>query len=135
MSVFAINYDRILSIIGEVVRVALPPQTKDDPNGPRYGDLAVVREGDGEPRLAQVVKLDSGEASLQVFGGAQGLSTRARAQFLGLRRASPFPTTSSAASSPAPDGWWTAVPGWIRSRRWISAARPSIPRAASWPRA
>lgn len=83
MSVFAINYDRILSIIGEVVRVALPPQTKDDPNGPRYGDLAVVREADGEPRLAQVVKLDPGEASLQVFGGAQGLSTRARAQFLG----------------------------------------------------
>ena len=69
MSISAITYDRILSIIGEVVRVALPPQVRMDPNGPRYGDLAVVREGEGEARLAQVVKLDPGEASLQVFGG------------------------------------------------------------------
>jgi V/A-type H+-transporting ATPase subunit B len=83
MSLSAITYDRILSIIGEVVRVALPPQVRMDPNGPRYGDLAVVREGEGEARLAQVVKLDPGEASLQVFGGAQGLSTRACVQFLG----------------------------------------------------
>ncbi len=93
MSTIPIHYDRILSIVGEVVRVALPPQTQDDPEGPRYGDLAVVLDSesgsaDGHastpaPRLAQVVKLDEGEASLQVFGGTQGLSTRTRARFLG----------------------------------------------------
>ncbi len=83
MNAIAIHYDRILSIVGEVVRVALPPQTADDPEGPRYGDLALVREGNDTPRLAQVVKLEAGEASLQVFGGTQGLSTRTTARFLG----------------------------------------------------
>lgn len=93
MSTIPIHYDRILSIVGEVVRVALPPQTRDDPEGPRYGDLAVVLDSESggadglasapAPRLAQVVKLDEGEASLQVFGGTQGLSTRTRARFLG----------------------------------------------------
>jgi V/A-type H+-transporting ATPase subunit B len=79
----AINYDRILSIVGDVVRVALPPQTKDDAAGPRFGDLAVVREGGQEPRLAQVVRLEEGAAALQVFAGTQGLSTRSQARFLG----------------------------------------------------
>jgi V/A-type H+/Na+-transporting ATPase subunit B len=79
----AIHYDRVLSIVGDVLRIALPPQTKDDPEGPRFGDLALVREGNGEPRLAQVVRLDEGEASLQVFSGTAGLSTRTQARFLG----------------------------------------------------
>ncbi|MGE3993431.1 hypothetical protein [Pseudorhodoplanes sp.] len=47
MPAIAINCDRVLSIIGEVIRVALPPQIRDDPEGPRYGDLAVVREANG----------------------------------------------------------------------------------------
>lgn len=93
MSTIPIQYDRILSIVGEVVRVALPQQTGNDPEGPRYGDLAVVfDENRGQdsagltasaPRLAQVVKLEEGEASVQVFGGTQGLSTRTHARFLG----------------------------------------------------
>jgi V/A-type H+-transporting ATPase subunit B len=83
MPAIAINYDRVLSIVGEVIRIALPPQTRDDPEGPRYGDLAIVKEGNAEGRLAQVVKLDAGEASLQVFGGTQGLSSRSVARFLG----------------------------------------------------
>jgi len=66
-----------------VIRIALPPQTRDDPEGPRYGDLAVGREGNAEGRLAQLVKLDAGEASLQVFGGTQGLSSRTVVRFLG----------------------------------------------------
>lgn len=86
----AVHYDRILSIVGEVVRVALPADVGRDPAGPRYGDLAVLREGEGALRLAQVVKLDVGEASLQVFGGTQGLSTRAHAQFLGHPPRAPF---------------------------------------------
>lgn len=83
MSAIAITYDRVLSIVGDVIRIALPPQTKDDPEGPRFGDLALVSEEGSEPRLAQVVRLDEGEASLQVFSGAAGLSTRSRARFLG----------------------------------------------------
>ena len=83
MPTVTINYDRVMSIVGEVIRIALPPQTRDDPEGPRYGDLAVVREGNAEGRLAQVVKLDASEASLQVFGGTQGLSSKTVVRFLG----------------------------------------------------
>lgn len=79
----SVKYDKVLSIVGDVIRVALPPQTRDDPEGPRLGDLALVAEGGGAPRLAQVARLDEGEASLQVFAGAAGLSTRATARFLG----------------------------------------------------
>ena len=78
-----VKYDKVLSIVGDVVRIALPPQTRDDPEGPRFGDLALVAEGNSAPRLAQVARLDEGEASLQVFAGAQGLSTRSSARFLG----------------------------------------------------
>ena len=50
---------------------------------PRFGDLAEVRDVDGRERLAQVVKLDLQEASLQVFSGSKGISTRATVRFLG----------------------------------------------------
>lgn len=83
MPAVAISYDRVLSIVGDVVRIALPPQTRDDPGGPRFGDLALVDEEGSAPRLAQVVRLDEGEASLQVFSGTAGLSTRSRVRFLG----------------------------------------------------
>ncbi len=83
MPSIAISYDRVLSIVGDVIRIAMPPQTKDDPEGPRFGDLAMVNEGNAAPRLAQVVRLDEGEASLQVFSGTAGLSTRSQARFLG----------------------------------------------------
>ncbi len=78
-----ITYDRVLSIIGDVLRIALPRGTAEDPNGPRFGDLALVGEAGEAPRLAQVVKLAEGEASLQIFPGSRGLSTRARTRFLG----------------------------------------------------
>lgn len=78
-----VRYEKILSIVGDVLRVALPPQTPDDPQGPRFGDLALVSEEGLEPRLAQVVRLDEGAASLQIFSGSAGISTRASARFLG----------------------------------------------------
>jgi V/A-type H+/Na+-transporting ATPase subunit B len=83
MAGIAVNYDKVLSLVGDVVRVALPPQTRDDPAGPRFGDLAIVKTEGVAPRVAQVVRISEGEASLQVFSGTQGLSTRTQAQFLG----------------------------------------------------
>jgi V/A-type H+-transporting ATPase subunit B len=50
----------------------------------------MVQEGQEPPRLAQVVKLDEGEASLQIFPGTRGLSTRSRARFLGHPPRVPF---------------------------------------------
>lgn len=88
MVAVAIRYDKVLSIVGDVLRIALPPQTVNDPHGPRFGDLAVIGEAGigeagGEGRIAQVVRLDEGAASLQVFAGASGLSTRSQVHFLG----------------------------------------------------
>jgi V/A-type H+/Na+-transporting ATPase subunit B len=83
MAGIAVNYDKVLSLVGDVIRIALPPQTRDDPAAPRFGDLAVVRTEGGPPRVAQVVRISEGEASLQVFSGTQGLSTRTQARFLG----------------------------------------------------
>jgi V/A-type H+-transporting ATPase subunit B len=83
MASITISYDRVLSIVGDVIRIMMPPQTRKDAEGPRFGDLALVSEGNGSPRLAQVVRLDEGEASLQVFSGTAGLSTRSKARFLG----------------------------------------------------
>jgi V/A-type H+-transporting ATPase subunit B len=71
---------RTLSIVGAVLRIALP---KDADEGPSFGDLAEVRDEQGRPRIAQVVKLDEDAASLQVFTGAKGLTTNAKVRFLG----------------------------------------------------
>jgi len=73
-------HTRILSIIGNVVRIALGESVGDRPS---FGDLAEVRDEQGRLRIAQVVKLDDGVASLQIFSGAQGLTTRAKIRFLG----------------------------------------------------
>ena len=78
-----IEFGTILSMVGEVVRVALPARTADDAHGSRHGDLAVMREGTGTPRRAKVVKLDPDVASIQVFGGAQGVSAHTRVRILG----------------------------------------------------
>lgn len=72
-------YTRVLSIIGDILKIRLP-ETEDVPC---YGDLAEVRDADGRSRLAQVVKLDRDEASLQIFAGTKGVSTQAQVRFLG----------------------------------------------------
>jgi V/A-type H+-transporting ATPase subunit B len=73
-------HTRTLSIVGDVLRIALP---KDADEGPSFGDLAEIRDEHGRPRIAQVVKLDEDAASLQVFAGAKGLTTSAKVRFLG----------------------------------------------------
>ena len=72
-------YTRVLSIVGDILKIRLP-ETEDVPC---FGDLAEVRDSDGRSRLAQVVKLDRDEASLQIFAGSKGVSTQAQVRFLG----------------------------------------------------
>ena len=83
MSDTVVLHTRVLSIIGDILRITLPAGDAAEADAPAYGDLAEVRDADGRPRLAQVVKLDAGVASLQVFSGATGLTTRAQVRFLG----------------------------------------------------
>jgi V/A-type H+/Na+-transporting ATPase subunit B len=67
-------FDGIRRIAGNVVTVQA--------TGVGYEELAVVT-GHRVSSLAQVIRLDGGEVSLQVFGGTRGLSTTDRIRFLG----------------------------------------------------
>jgi V/A-type H+-transporting ATPase subunit B len=75
-----IRYRKIVAIVGDLVRVDVGASVR---GVARLGELARISEPDGLMSLAQVVRIDGDVASLQVFGGAQGLSTRANVTFLG----------------------------------------------------
>jgi V/A-type H+-transporting ATPase subunit B len=66
----------VLEIVGDMIRVRA--------NEAALGDLAVVENVDGTTSTARVVGLDRDIASLQVFSGGKGLSTRAKVRFLGI---------------------------------------------------
>jgi len=76
-------HTRVLSIVGDMLQIALPKSDGGSASLPSFGDLAEVRDDQDRPRIAQVVKLDEGVASLQIFSGTKGVSTRARVRFLG----------------------------------------------------
>ena len=83
MSGSVVLHQKVLSIVGEIIRIALPETAGAAGRGPAFGDLAEVLDDDERPRLAQVIRLDEGIASLQIFAGAKGLSTRSKVRFLG----------------------------------------------------
>ncbi len=83
MSESVVLHQKVLSIVGEIMQIALADTAGAAERGPAFGDLAEVLDDDERPRLAQVVRLDEGVASLQVFAGSKGLSTRSRVRFLG----------------------------------------------------
>ncbi len=64
---------RVLSIVGDILKVRA--------GNVGLGDLAVVENWDGERSLAQVIKLERDEVSLQVFAGGRGMSTDATVRF------------------------------------------------------
>jgi len=67
-------YDHITRIAGNVVTVSA--------EGIGYDELAVITTSRG-PSLAQVIRLESDQVSLQVFAGTQGVSTGDKVRFLG----------------------------------------------------
>ena len=71
-----IQTTHVLEIVGDMIRV----RTREA----ALGDLATVENVDGTVSAARVVELDRDIASLQVFTGGKGLSTRAKVRFLGL---------------------------------------------------
>lgn len=68
-------YTKIESIVGNVITVKA--------GGVRSGDLALVSTPSGSS-YANVIKLDGDLVSLQVFSGANGISTDAAVRFLGV---------------------------------------------------
>ncbi len=67
-------YSKIDAIAGNVITVSA--------EGVKYGDLAVVSSSSGDS-LANVIRLDGENVSLQVFSGGRGISTGDEVRFLG----------------------------------------------------
>jgi len=74
-------YDEIARIAGNVVTVKA--------GGVGYDELAAVVSDRGTS-LAQVIRLEGEYASLQIFAGTQGVSTRDKVRFLGHPMQMPF---------------------------------------------
>lgn len=74
-------YDKITRIAGNVLTV--------EAEGVGYDELAVITTERGTS-LAQVIRLESDQVSLQVFAGTQGVSTGDRVRFLGRPMQVPF---------------------------------------------
>lgn len=68
-------YSKIESIVGNVITVRA--------NGVKNGELGLVSYKGGQS-MANVIKLDDDLVSLQVFSGAQGISTGDQVRFLGV---------------------------------------------------
>ncbi len=68
-------YSKIESIVGNVITVRA--------EGVSNGDLAIVSSSHGDS-YANVIKLDNDLVSLQIFAGAQGISTGDQIRFLGV---------------------------------------------------
>ena len=67
-------YHKIIHIAGNVITV--------EADGVGYNELAEVTSARGTS-LAQVIRLDNGKVSLQVFAGSRGISTGDQVRFLG----------------------------------------------------
>ena len=74
-------FDHISRVSGAVITVHA--------RGVGYDDLAVLETRRG-PSLAQVIRLEGDEVTLQVFAGTQGVSTVDRVRFLGKPMEVPF---------------------------------------------
>ena len=74
-------YDEITGIAGSVVKVTA--------SGVAYEELATITTSQGAS-LAQVIRLESDQVSLQVFAGTQGVSTSDRVRFFGRPMQVPF---------------------------------------------
>jgi len=74
-------YDEITGIAGSVVKVTA--------SGVAYEELATITTSQGAS-LAQVIRLESDQVSLQVFAGTQGVSTADRVRFFGRPMQVPF---------------------------------------------
>ncbi|MBN1554929.1 MAG: V-type ATP synthase subunit B [Phycisphaerae bacterium] len=74
-------YDEITRIAGNVVSITA--------TGVGYDELAVITSARGTS-LAQVIRLEGDQVSLQIFAGTQGVSTGDRVRFLGRPMQVPF---------------------------------------------
>jgi V/A-type H+-transporting ATPase subunit B len=78
-----IKHHNIISIVGNIITVHVSHAKGKQDITTRFGDLARVEDVNGSESLAQVIKIKGNHVSLQIFSGAQGISTHASVRFLG----------------------------------------------------
>ncbi len=78
-----IKHTKILSIIGDIIKVFVPVDTGMSEPTTRLYDLAMINDPGGLHSLAQVININNDQVSLQVFSGTKGFSTRSSVHFLG----------------------------------------------------
>jgi V/A-type H+/Na+-transporting ATPase subunit B len=83
MSHALVRYSKVMEIVGDLLKVAVPPPLSEQSSPVAFGDLAMVEDPSGFKSMARVIKLERELVSLQVFSGTKGLSTRASVRFLG----------------------------------------------------
>ena len=87
-----VRYSRILEIVGDILKVRVPPAGDGKEAAVRFGDLAILEGAEAQQSLAQVINIDRDVVSLQIFTGTKGVSTGSTVTFLGH----PMQTTYSA---------------------------------------
>lgn len=78
-----IRHTRILSIVGDIMKVSVPDVNGSSESATRLYDLALVKDPGGLSSLAQVISINRDQVSLQAFSGTKGFSTRSSVHFLG----------------------------------------------------
>ena len=78
-----IRHTKILSIIGDIMKVYAPEGTEASGPATRLYDLAMINDPSGLTSMAQVISINEDEVSLQAFSGTKGFSTRSSVHFLG----------------------------------------------------
>ncbi len=77
-----IRHTRILSIIGDIMKVNVPGGAESSGSTTRLYDLALVKDPSGLSSLAQIVRINKDQVSLQIISGTKGFSTRSSVHFL-----------------------------------------------------
>lgn len=83
MSLSLTRYSRIVEIVGDIIKVETPDAGEASGRSIAFADLAWVESVDGRRTLGQIIGLQRGQVTLQVFGGTKGLATDSTVRFLG----------------------------------------------------
>jgi V/A-type H+-transporting ATPase subunit B len=82
MSQTLLHYANILEIVGDIIKVRVPPNLAGK-TAVCFGDLALIEKQGEASSLAQVIHIQQERVALQVFAGTKGMSTEAKVSFLG----------------------------------------------------
>ncbi|UHD17564.1 V-type ATP synthase subunit B [Thiocapsa bogorovii] len=83
MSHTLVRYSKVVEIVGDLLKVLVPPPVSEQGERVAFGDLGLVEDPSGFKSMARVIRLEGELVSLQVFSGTKGLSTEASVRFLG----------------------------------------------------